>query len=132
MRVRTFQDVVVTVDRLTRHAVLLPQHLQLMRLETTRRKQKLFTSVASLSGYRTSRILQPGEIMDAGNVEAMPVITSGRHVDIRFQKGGLEIVMPGIARQDGYHGDKILVKSTENRKTYTARVIDARTVLVEF
>lgn len=132
VRVRTFQYVVVTVDRLTRHAVLFPEHLQLMRLETTRLKQKVFTSVGLLSGYRTSRILQPGEIVDSGNVEALPVITSGRHVDIRFQKGGIEIVIPGIARQDGYRGEKILVKSPENRKTYTARVIDARTVLVEF
>lgn len=132
VRVRTFQDVVVTVGRLTRHAVLLPEHLQLMRLETTRQKQKVFTAVESLSGYRTSRILQPGELVDSGTVEEVPVITSGRHVDIRFQKGGIEIVMPGIARQDGYRGEKILVKSSENRKTYIARVVDARTVLVEF
>jgi len=63
-------------------------------------------------------------------VERLPVIARGGGVDIRFKRGLLEITTPGIARQDGKIGDEIRVKCVESKKSYTAKVIDAKTVLV--
>ena len=84
-----------------------------------------------LSGLRTTRLIQAGDVITENLVETLPVITRGGGVEIRFKRGLLEITTPGIARQDGKIGDEIRVKCVESKKSYTAKIIDAKTVLVD-
>ena len=129
-RIRTFEKVVVSKTKLGRFAVLSPEDLQLARLETTHLTKKTFSSLKELSGLRTTRLIQAGDIITGNLVETPPVIARGGGVQIRFKRGMLEITTPGIARQDGKIGDEILDKCVESKKSYTAKVIDAKTVLV--
>ena len=129
-RIRTFQKVVVSKKKLGRFAVVSPEDLQLARLETTHLTKKTFSSLKELSGLRTTRLIQTGDVITENLVETLPVITRGGRVQIRFKRGELEITTPGVARQDGKIGDEIRVKCVESKKSYTAKVIDAKTVLV--
>ncbi|MFQ5649064.1 MAG: flagellar basal body P-ring formation chaperone FlgA [bacterium] len=132
IRVRTFQHVIVNKERLGRHTVLKPAHLAISRRETTRIKERLYTNIRGVVGMRTKRILSPGEILTNTLIESQPVLAAGSPVKIHFQKGGIEITMPGIARQDGHPGQKIRVRCLETRKTFTAVVHDSQSVIVNF
>ncbi len=129
-RIRTFQNVVVSKTKLGRFTVVSPEDLQLARLETTSLTKKTFSSLKEMSGLRTTRLIQTGGVITENLVEKLPVITRGSGVDIRFKRGALEITTAGVARQDGKIGDEIRVKCVESKKSYTAKVIDAKTVLV--
>ena len=129
-RIRTFQNVVVSKTKLGRFTIVSPEDLQLARLETTSLTKKTFSSLKEMSGLRTTRLIQTGDVITENLVERLPVIARGGAVDIRFKRGFLEITTPGIARQDGKIGDEIRVKCVESKKSYTAKVIDAKTVLV--
>lgn len=129
-RIRTFQNVVVSKTKLGRFTIVSPEDLQLARLETTSLIKKTFSSLKEMSGLRTTRLIQTGDVITENLVERLPVIARGGAVDIRFKRGLLEITTPGIARQDGKIGDEIRVKCVESKKSYTAKVIDAKTVLV--
>jgi flagella basal body P-ring formation protein FlgA len=129
-RIRTFQNVVVSKTKLGRFTIVSPGDLQLARLETTHLTKKTFSSLKEMSGLRTTRLIQTGDVITENLVETLPVIARGGGVHIRFKRGLLEITTPGIARQDGKIGDEIRVKCVESKKSYTAKVIDAKTVLV--
>ena len=129
-RIRTFQSVVVSKTKLGRFTILSSEDLQLARLETTRLTKKTFSSLKEMSGLRTTRLIQTGDVITENLVETLPVIARGGGVDIRFKRGSLEITTPGVARQDGKIGDEIRVRCVESKKSYTAKVIDAKTVLV--
>ena len=131
-RIRTFEKVVVSKTKLGRFAVVSPEDLELARLETTHLTKKTFSLLKELSGLRTTRLIQAGDIITGNLVETLPVIARGGGVQIRFKRGMLEITTPGVARQDGKIGDEIRVKCVESKKSYTAKVIDAKTVLVNF
>ena len=131
-RIRTFQNVVVSKTKLGRFSVVSPEDLELARLETTHLTKKTFSLLKELSGLRTTRLIQAGDIITGNLVETLPVIARGGGVQIRFKRGMLEITTPGVARQDGKIGDEIRVKCVESKKSYTAKVIDAKTVLVNF
>lgn len=130
IRVLTFENVVVAGERLARHVLIGPNHLAVERRETTRIKSSDMLSLDDIVGRRTTRIVQPGEIIGASMIEVKPAVTRGEPIDIRFIKGAIEIVLPGVARQDGYIGGKIRVKCLETKKLFVADVLDSRTVIV--
>ncbi len=130
-RIRTFERIVVSKTRLGRFALVSPEDLQLAKLETTNLAKKTFSMLKELSGLRTTRLIQAGDVITENLVETLPVIARGGGVEIHFKRGLLEITTPGIARQDGKIGDEIRVKCVESKKSYTAKVIDAKTVLVD-
>ena len=130
VRVRTFENLPVASERLERHALIGPNHVSVERRETTRSKSLEVLSMDEIVGQRTTRIIQRGEIIRTNMIEATPVVMRGEPIHIRFIKGAIEIVLPGIARQDGYAGDKIRVKCLETKKLFNGDVLDSRTVIV--
>ena len=131
VRIRTFQNVVVNKEKLGRHEILERSKINLSRRETTNILQKVYTTTDELVGLRTKRIIQPGEIITDKLVEPLPLITIGSEIDIYFQKGSLEIILPGISREDGYLDEEIRVKCSETKKLFKGKIIDSNTVIVK-
>lgn len=132
VRARTFQDVVVLTELLGRHEIIRRNHLSLSRRETTRLRQMVFTEPEQVVGKRCKRILHAGDLVTENKVEDMPMVAAGSPVKIHFRGEGIEITMPGIARQDGFANSKILVKCLTTKKNFTAIVQSARSVVVDF
>ncbi len=130
IRIKTFQNIITSNERLARQQVLAPGHLKINRLETTHISDKIFTSIDGLVGLRTKRIINTGEIITNKQVELLPLVNRGKKMDIYFQRGALEIILRGVSRQDGYLGDKIRIKCLETNKIFTGQIIDANTVIV--
>ena len=51
-------------------------------------------------------------------------------INLLSKVNGVEIVVPGMAMQNGREGDKIRVKNTLSNKIVMGRVIDEKTVQV--
>lgn len=131
VKIRIFQSVVVGSAKLGRHIILEPRHLSLVRRETTKVRKEIHTSFDALLGLRTTRLIQAGEILTKDLVESLPLISRGSVVEILFEKGALNIVMSGTAREDGRLGEKIRVKCLESRKVFRGEVINAKSVIVK-
>ncbi len=130
IRVRTFQNVVVAREGIAKHAVIALNHVVLERKETTRMSHSEVLTTEDVIGFRTRRIVQTGEVIGESMIEAKPMVTRGAAIEIRFVRGTLEIVLPGIARQDGYLGSNIRVKCLETKKIFRGSVLDPKTVIV--
>ncbi len=130
VNIQTYQTIVVSNKPISLHTILEKEDLILERRETTKISKKFYTSMDELLGSRTKRFIQTGEIILENMVEPMPVITRGKQVNIRFMKGALEIVLPGLARQDGYVGEKIRVRCLKTNKNFKAKIVDPNTVIV--
>ena len=132
VRIRTYENIVVVSGaNLARYKVIHAEDLLLSRRETTKLKaDKYYKAVTDLIGLRTRRLLKEGDIIAPNWVETIPLINRGSEVEIHFSKGPLNIVLPGIAREDGRPGKTIRVQCLENRRSYQAKVIDSHTVKV--
>ncbi len=131
IRVSTVQNVVVTAQYTGRQHIFEPENVELQRRETTKVRGVTFTSIDDVLGLRTKRIVMAGEILTQNVLEEPPLIPNGAKITIQFNNGGVEVEMPGKARQDGYLGKKVLVKCTANNRSYNAKVVNAKTVRVE-
>ncbi len=131
VRIRTFQNIVVAKTKLTRHKIIRAEDLMLNRRETTKLKADRFhTLMSAVIGLRTKRLTKEDGVIAPNGVETVPLINRGSEVEIHFSKGPLNIVLPGIAREDGHSGKSIRVQCLENRRSYQANVIDSHTVKV--
>lgn len=125
---RTFQSVLIAKQDLSRHVTLNSEDVTLVRRETTRLRQTAFSAFAEITGRRTRRYVQAGEILTDRMLEPIPVVERGEQVNMHFLKESLEIVMPGKARENGQVGDEIRVYCLETGKSFEAEIIDEKTV----
>jgi flagella basal body P-ring formation protein FlgA len=65
-------------------------------------------------------------------LEKVPVVKSGQIVSIVAENDAISITAPGKAKKDGAAGDTILVVNLNTQKDVKARVVDSKTVSVEF
>ncbi len=131
VRVKTIQDVVVTTQTAKRQHILGPDDVKLERRETTKVRGLVCTSIEDVLQLRTKRIVVGGEILIQSVLEDLPLIPNGARVTIQFKSSGVDVDMPGKAKQDGYLGKKVLVKCMANNRSYRAIVVDSKTVIVE-
>jgi flagella basal body P-ring formation protein FlgA len=129
--VKTFQNVVVSSSDIKRQQSLRPEDLKLDRRETTRLKRGFYLTVADAVGKQSKRWVRQDEILYSDLTETQPLIRRGSEIEIHFSRGALNIVLPGVARQDGRLGKPIAVKCRETRRVYNAQVLDSKTVLVD-
>jgi flagella basal body P-ring formation protein FlgA len=85
-----------------------------------------------LLGMRAVRSLQAGTMLRAEQFKPEPILRKGQKVEIVLEKGGLRIVAPGEALEEGGAGQRIRVLNSSSRQVVMARVENAGAVRVEF
>ncbi len=83
-------------------------------------------------GQRVKRPVEAGAVITSELLEARPVVKNGDRVRIVAESAGLRITAFGVARQRGAVGEAIQVVNLDSNKAVTARVVDERTVRIEF
>jgi flagella basal body P-ring formation protein FlgA len=131
VRVKTYQTVVVTDIRIKRQEHLTRKDVKLAWRETSKLRTKVYTHIADVLDKRSRRVIQSGEILTESVLEELPLIPNGSRVTIYFNSRGVEVVMPGKARQDGHLGKKVLVWCLANKRSFTAVVLDSESVRVD-
>lgn len=87
---------------------------------------------AALVGKRTRRRVPNGALWREDWVEAVPVVTRGQPVRLRYEQGGLRIDATGIARDDGGVGELVRVQNPASHRELRGRVAADGSVHVAF
>ena len=79
---------------------------------------------------RNKSFLNKGEILTTDEVEHLPVLFSGDEVTAVKTFGSVTVTVQALAREDGCIGEKIKIKTIDN-KQFTAKVINRYKVYIE-
>lgn len=130
MRIKKFETVLITTDRLKRHAELTASNTSVERVEVTNLRNKPFLSVEETIGYRLIGAVKKDIPLTSNMLQKIPDIASGRETTIVYLGSVFKITAEGVALQSGSEGDFIRVKNKTSKKIIIARVIDSDHVAV--
>ncbi|MBI3391851.1 MAG: flagellar basal body P-ring formation protein FlgA [Nitrospirae bacterium] len=88
--------------------------------------------VDDVVGKRVSRLVPAGSAVTSTAVEVPPVIRKGDWVTILAEGGSVRVSAPGEAREEGAPGETIRVANRASKRTVQAKVVDSKTVRVEW
>ncbi|MBI4532202.1 MAG: flagellar basal body P-ring formation protein FlgA [Candidatus Latescibacteria bacterium] len=131
VRVRTFGPVVIAARRIRQFQLLVAGDLTVDRRETTSLSDETFSSPDSLLGLRARGNIELSQVVEHRMVEFPPLIHRGDLVTILIRQGRVSASTRGEAREDGRIGDRIRVRNVASNRDLVARVVDARTVVIE-
>ncbi len=83
-------------------------------------------------GKRTRRALDSGTVLRPDLLEFPPLVKRGDRVRIIAESAGLRISAVGQVKQKGAQGELIPVMNLDSNRVVHARVVDSRTVRIEF
>ncbi len=130
VRIRLFDYVLVTADKIRRNEELTPNHVTRQRCDITYLNEKPVKDVGLLSGYRAKRKIGIDQILTSGLIEKIPVLEPGQEVSIVCSMPGVEISAAGVVMESGYTGETIRVRNSQSRKIVNCTIIDSETVQV--
>ncbi len=130
VKVRHFENVLISIDRIKRFEIPTPEKYKIKWMEITSLTDNPVTSEDELSGKWAKRNVGKGQILTSRMFETIPTITSGQEVSILYKSTGLEISTRGTALQSGCIGDLIKIKNNQSRKIIACTVMDDATVQV--
>ncbi len=131
MRIKKFDTVLISTDRLKRNTPLTNSNTTVQKVEVTNLRSKPFYSLSETDGYRLKGSVQRFIPITSNMLEKIPDIVSGRETTIVYSGSVFKITADGVALQSGCVGDFIKVKNKTSKKIIVARVIDAHHVAVD-
>ncbi len=131
MRIRRFEDVLVSAGRLNRYQQLTAELFELKRTEVTSLREQSIGSFDEILHQRLKRNLHKGDILTKEAMESIPDIEVGEEVTIVYSDGLCNITVPGKVLQTGWVGHAVRVKNEVSGKIISARVVDDRSVAVD-
>jgi flagella basal body P-ring formation protein FlgA len=73
-------------------------------------------------GYRNIRSIRQGQVLLAETLQPLPQVCQGSEVQVTFREGGILIMLTGLAKQDGWNGDRITLINPQSKKEFQGRV----------
>ena len=125
-------EVVVASENLGRNTVITEGSVRLEDKDITVIGTGYLQNIDDVVGKRLKTGIRAGEVIFSRLIEEPPVIKRGDLVTILSQSRGITVTVSGEAKNNGARGDLLRVKNLMSRKEITGRVIDEKTVMVEF
>ncbi len=125
-------SVLVARRPLGRFKPLSEEDVERRPLDSARLPADALTQPGEVIGKRVKRPVEAGAVLSADLLESQPVVKNGDRVRIVAESAGLRITAFGVVRQRGAPGDLVQVVNLDSNKAVTARVVDERTVRIEF
>jgi flagella basal body P-ring formation protein FlgA len=130
-RVRAFADVLVAAERLNRHEIVTEGALRVERREITNLTDAYFADAAAVEGKRTRRVMTPGTVIGASDVEAIPLVDRGMGVTVAVVLGKVTVTSKARALEDGEMGELIKVQDLTTGKRLVATVAGKSLVVLD-
>ncbi len=126
-------EVVVARKTLRRYARIEAEDIELREKDLSKTRSKVITDPDELVGMRAKRTIAAGTILRPGLIDYPPLVRRGDVVLVVARTAGLRITALGVVDQrEGRKGEKIKVENLDSKKNIYARVLDSKTVEVEF
>lgn len=131
LEVRHWTTSVVSTRRIDRGAILSPDDVEVRRVPHTP-GMGVTGDPREVIGKRTVRSLPAGEPVLSRDLEKVILVKSGQLVTIVAENPLLRLTVPGKAKGNGGAGEMIVVQNMTSNRDVMARVIDDKTVRVDF
>jgi flagella basal body P-ring formation protein FlgA len=83
---------------------------------------------SAMSGAITKRGVRRGQALTEANAKPAPLVCAGGEVDIRLNRGAVQVSLRGVSRSDGALGDLVSVRHLDTRHIKRYRVTGPGTV----
>jgi flagella basal body P-ring formation protein FlgA len=130
-RVRAFAGVLVAAERLNRHEIVTGAALRTETREITHISDAYFTDETEVAGQRARRVISPGTILKASDVEAIPLVDRGAGVTVAVVLGKVTVTSKAKALEDGQMGDLIKVQDLTTGKRLVGTVAGKSLVVLD-
>jgi len=130
--VTLLKEVPVTRRPIARYELIQAEDLMLQTMDVADLPANTVFDFEEISGQRARRTIGPRTVLRKDQLEYPPAVQRGDRVIIIAASGGLRITTLGEVQHTGRAGERIKVVNLDSNKTLFARVIDSRTVQVEF
>jgi flagella basal body P-ring formation protein FlgA len=130
-RVRVFAKVLVAAERLNRHEIVTGEAMRAETREITHLTDAYFADVAEIAGKRARRVISPGRLVRASDVETIPLVDRGEGVTVTVVLGKVTVTSKAKALEDGEMGDLIKVKDLTTGKRLVGTVAGRGLVVLD-
>jgi len=126
------KDVPVTKHPIARYQMIQADDLMMQTMDMTDLPANTVLSFEEIKGQRARRNIGPQTVLRTDQFEFPPAVRRGDRVIILAESAGLRITALGEVQNAAKVGERVRVVNLDSDKTLLARVVDARTVRVEF
>ncbi len=126
------KEIVVSNHLLRRHYTITEGDIRLEKMNLAELSANVVTDPLEVIGKRTKRVIDPNLPIKLNILEVPPLVRRGDLVTIVAESDTLKITTQGIVSENGCKGEMVRVINTNSRKDFYARVVDSRTVAIDF
>ena len=122
----------VTRNPIARYQMIQPEDLMMQTMDVAGLPANTVLAYEDIAGQRARRSIGPQRVLRKDQFEFPPAVKRGDRVSIVAETAGLRITTVGEVQNTGRVGDRVRVVNLDSNKTLSARVVDAKTVQVQF
>ena len=131
--VSVLTEVVVVRKSIARYHRITENDIELREKDLSRTRSHIITDPEEVLGKRAKRSIATGTILRPDLIEYPPLVKRGDVVLMVAKSAGLRITALGIVDQrEGRRGERIRVENMDSKKSIYGRVVDAKTVEIDF
>jgi flagellar basal body P-ring formation protein FlgA len=132
VKIEVETDAIVVQKPLNRNQVIEKDDVNVISMDMADLPSNTISSLEDVVGKRTLRAMNPKEVFRTDIIELPPMVKRNDRVSIVAESGSLRITAVGEVKESGSRGERIKVVNLNSNKEIFARVLDAKTVRVEF
>ncbi|MFQ5489943.1 MAG: flagellar basal body P-ring formation chaperone FlgA [Phycisphaerae bacterium] len=114
--VRLVRRIVIARRPINQKAQVRPEEVELSERTFERLERLGITDLNAVVTQRAKRFIPAGSILQAGDLESVPLVNRGQLVDVVSRSGGITVVTVAKAMQAGGLGDVVELRGGQGRK----------------
>ncbi|MEJ2474584.1 MAG: flagellar basal body P-ring formation chaperone FlgA [Desulfobacterales bacterium] len=131
-RIAALAPVVAAARPIGRLKPITSDDLKMEKMDLAELPAGVMTEVDDIIGKRARRNIDAGDILRPDLIEMPPLVKRGDMVVIVAESEGFKVTATGEAKSDGLRGEQVKVVNLDSNKRFSARVVDKKTVRVDF
>ena len=131
--IEVLAEVIVTKRPLRRHRRITEDDIEIRERNLAGLPSNIILDYEEVLGKRAKRNIGANRVLRSDLVEFPPLVKRGDMVLIVAESSGLRITALGMVKQrEGRRGERIRVENIDSKRSIYGRVLDAKTVKVDF
>ena len=131
-RIEALAPVVVAARPIGRLRPIESDDLRMEKKNLAELPVGVLTDEDEIVGMRARRNIDAGDILRPDLMEMPPLVKRGDMVMIVAETDGIKVTATGEVKSDGLRGERVKVVNLDSNKRFSARVVDKKTVMVDF
>jgi len=132
VKIEVETDAVVVLKPLNRNQTIENGDVHVVSMDKADLPTNYVSRLEDVVGKKTLRAMNPKEIFRTDVVELPPMVKRSDRVSIVAESDSIRITAVGEAKESGGRGERVKVTNLNSNKDIFARVLDSKTVRVEF